>query len=182
LREAAAAPKLPHTAMMTDVEVCDWLDTRAIGYRRFDHPAVFTCDEADAFVPQECPGVQTKNLFLRDKKGRRHWLVVTDCRKPVDLKGLAPLIGADNLTLGSPDRLARYLGVTPGAVTLLALVNDPDHLVSLVVDQDIRGQSWRCHPVVNTATLSLDWPAMERFLSAVGHQPQFATVPVRSST
>ncbi|MEZ4585063.1 MAG: prolyl-tRNA synthetase associated domain-containing protein [Gemmatimonadales bacterium] len=166
---------------MTDAELCAFLDDRGIAYRRVDHPAVFTCDEADRLVPAEAVGVQTKNLFLRDKKGRRHWLVVTTCAKPVDLKALAPLIGADNLSLGSPDRLARHLGVTPGAVTLLALVNDPSHAVSLVIDREIwEVDHWRCHPLVNTATLSMPWASVQAFLAAVGHPPETVVVPARA--
>ncbi|MGE0554114.1 MAG: prolyl-tRNA synthetase associated domain-containing protein [Gemmatimonadales bacterium] len=166
---------------MTDAELCAFLDARGIAYRRVDHPAVFTCDEADRLVPAEAVGVQTKNLFLRDKKGRRHWLVVTTCAKPVDLKALAPIVGADNLSLGSPDRLARHLGVTPGAVTLLALVNDPSHAVSLVVDREIwEADHWRCHPLVNTATLSMPWPSVQAFLAAVGHSPETVAVPARA--
>jgi Ala-tRNA(Pro) deacylase len=166
---------------MDDLELSAYLDRRDIAYRRFDHPAVFTCEAASRLVPEAAVGVQTKNLFLRDKRGRRHWLVVTSCAKPVDLKGLARVIGADNLSLGSPDRLARYLGVTPGAVTLLALVNDPEHQVALVIDREISGQAWRCHPLVNTATLSMPWESVEKFVSAVGHQPSIVLVPARAT-
>lgn len=164
---------------MNDREVCAWLDGHGIAYQRFDHPAVFTCEAAVALVPAAAAGVQTKNLFLRDKRGRRQWLVVTDCAKPVDLKALAPLIGADNLTLGSPDRLARHLGVTPGSVTLLALVNDPEHLVQLVIDRELEGKAWRCHPMVNTATLSMPWESVEAFLGATEHTPLHVRVPTR---
>jgi Ala-tRNA(Pro) deacylase len=164
---------------MNDRELCAFLDQKEIEYRRFDHPPVFTCDAAAELVPAEADGVQTKNLFLRDKKGRRHWLVVTSCAKPVDLKALARAIGADNLSLGSPERLATYLGVTPGAVTVLALVNDPDQHVALVIDQDISGQDWRCHPLVNSATLSMPWKSVERFVSVVNHRPSLVPVPAR---
>lgn len=166
---------------MTEQDICAWLDARGVPYQRFEHPAVFTCEAADALVPAAAVGIQTKNLFLRDKKGRRHWLVVTDCNKAVDLKALAPLLGADNLSLGSPERLARHLGVTPGSVTVLALVNDPGRLVSLVVDRDIAGQTWRCHPLVNTATLTLPWPSVEAFLAAAGHRPEMVAVPTRTA-
>ena len=165
---------------MDDKELCAYLDRQNVAYQRFDHPAVFTCEAARTLVPEAAVGVQTKNLFLRDKKGRRHWLVITDCAKAVDLKALARVIGADNLSLGSPDRLAQYLGVTPGAVTLLALVNDPQRQVALVIDQEIRGQAWRCHPLVNTSTLSMPWESVERFLSSVGHQPTNVVVPARA--
>jgi Ala-tRNA(Pro) deacylase len=166
---------------MTDTELCALLDARGVTYRRFDHPAVFTCDEAARLVPAEATGVHTKNLFLRDKKGRRHWLLVTRCETAVDLKQLASAIGADNLSLGSPDRLLRHLGVTPGAVTVLALVNDPAHRVELVVDRDIwQAAEWRSHPLVNTATLVLPWAGIERFLGSTGHAPTIVDVPVRT--
>jgi Ala-tRNA(Pro) deacylase len=166
---------------MTDTELCALLESRGVMYRRFDHPAVFTCDEAARLVPAEATGVHTKNLFLRDKKGRRHWLLVTQCETTVDLKLLAPAIGADNLSLGSPDRLLRHLGVIPGAVTVLALVNDPDRRVELVVDREIwQAPEWRSHPLVNTATLVLPWPAVERFLATTGHSPRVVDVPARA--
>jgi Ala-tRNA(Pro) deacylase len=166
---------------LTDPELCALLDARGIPYRRFDHPAVYTCEEADRLVPKAADGVHTKNLFLRDKKGRRHWLLVTLCEKAVDLKALAPRVGADNLSLGSPERLARFLGVAPGAVTLFGLVNDPDHAVELIVDRDVwEAESLRSHPLVNTATLVLPRSAVEAFLGLTGHSPRLVEVPVRT--
>src|SRR6185503_5004082 len=95
------------------------LEKEGIRYDRYDHVAVFTCDQADGVVPEDIGAVHSKNLFIRDKRGRRHWLLVTSCEKPVDLKGVATLLGADTLSLGSPDRLWKYLRVTPGSVTIL---------------------------------------------------------------
>lgn len=161
--------------------LCRYLDERGIPYQRADHPPVFTCEEADRLVPRELGGVQTKNLFLRDGKGRRHWLLVTSCAKGVDLKALAPRIGADHLSLGSPERLMKYLRLTPGAVTVLGVVNDPDHAVTLFVDRDVwNAAAWRSHPLVNTATLLISRAAIERFLAATGHQAHVIDVPVRA--
>lgn len=117
-------------------DVFAFLSTHAIPYERYDHEAVFTCEQAEKAVPP-IAAAHTKNLFLRDKKGQRHWLLVTLCSKAVDLKQVAGEIGADKLSLGSPERLAKHLGVTPGAVTILALINDPDHAVELVVNDDV---------------------------------------------
>jgi Ala-tRNA(Pro) deacylase len=167
------------TTPVTDAGLCAFLDSEGIAYRRFDHPAVFTCEEADRLVPREAVGVQTKNLFVRDKKGKRHWLLVTSCETAVDLKGLASRIGADNLSLASPDRLVRHLGVTPGSVTVLALLNDRDGQVTLLVDRALWEQTWRSHPLINTATLVLPWPSVDRFLAVSGHQPTVLDVPVR---
>lgn len=170
--------------MHNDESVVRLLDTLAglgVSYARFDHPAVFTCDEADAALPATVGGAHTKNLFLRDAKGRRHWLLVTDCAKPVDLRALAPVLGADRLSLGSPDRLARFLGVTPGSVTVFGLVNDPAHEVELAVDRMVwDAEAWRCHPLVNTVTLVVGRQDIERFLTATGHQPRVVEVPVRA--
>lgn len=159
-----------------------YLDAHAIAHVRFDHPAVYTCEEAARLVPAEASAVHTKNLFLRDKKGRRHWLLVTTCEKPVDLRALAPLIGADHLSLGSADRLARHLGVAPGAVTVLALINDPAHAVELLIDRDVwRAEAIRAHPLVNTATLVIDHAALVRFIALTGHASAIIDVPVRAA-
>jgi Ala-tRNA(Pro) deacylase len=157
-----------------------YLTARGIPFTRHDHDAVFTCEDVERAVPAEAPGVQTKNLFLRDHRGRRHWLLVTTCAKAVDLKATAPRIGADNLSLGSPDRLTKYLGLTPGAVTVLGLVNDPAHEVELIVDREVwDAEAWRCHPLVNTATLVLARADVERFLATTGHVPRVIDVPAR---
>jgi Ala-tRNA(Pro) deacylase len=159
----------------------DFLAAHDIGYQRFDHPAVFTCEEAARLVPAEADAVHTKNLFLRDKKGRRHWLLVTTCAKAVDLKGLCDRIGADNLSLGSPDRLMKHLGVTPGAVTILGLINDPEHLVEVLIDRDVwAAPAIRSHPLVNTATLVLSHEGVERFCQLTGHPVKLVDVPVRA--
>lgn len=166
----------------TDADaLCRFLDARDIRYRRVDHLPVFTCEEAYRLVPADVGGIQTKNLFLRDGKGRRHWLLVTSCEKSVDLKALAPRVGADHFSLGSPDRLMKYLRLTPGSVTVLGMVNDPDHLVTLLVDRDVwNAATWRSHPLVNTATLVMARDAVERFLAATGHEVQVVDVPVRA--
>ena len=133
-------------------------------------------------VPAAASGIQTKNLFLRDRRGRRHWLLVTSCDKAVDLGALGPAIEANRLGLASAERLAAHLGVTPGSVTVLALVNDPGHAVELLVDAEVwRAGAWRCHPMVNSATLVIDQPDIERFLALTGHVPRVLDVPGRGA-
>ncbi len=156
------------------------LDELGVGYRRFDHPAVFTCEEAERAIPEGHDAAHTKNLFLRDQKGRRHWLLVTSCAKQVDLRALAATIGSDKLGLGSPERLARYLGLTPGSVTVFGLVNDTGRSVVLLVDRDVwESAAWRCHPLVNTATLVVSRAGIDAFLAATGHRPEIVTVTPR---
>ncbi len=85
--------------------------------------------------------------------------------------------GADRLSLASPERLMKHLGVEPGSVTLLGLVNDMAHAVELFVDRDVWGApSVHAHPLRNDATLVLTHASMAQFLAATGHQPAIVTV------
>jgi len=155
------------------------LDSLNIPYERYDHAPVFTCDEADAAVPN-LAAVQTKNLFLRDKRGRRHILLVTSCAKSVDVKRFANQVDADHLSFGSAERLEKYLGVTPGSVTVLGLMNDSANAVEVYVDADVwRTPSWRCHPLINSITLVLARTDIERFLAHTGHTPRVLTLDER---
>ena len=148
------------------------LDSLGVRYERFDHAPVFTCDEADAAVPN-LEAVQTKNLFLRDKRGRRHILVVTSCARTVNIKQVADLVDADRLSFGSPERLMKYLGVTPGSVTVLGLMNDATQGVELCVDADVwNTPAWRCHPLINSSTLVISREDIEKFLAHTGHTPR----------
>ena len=162
---------------MTDIYA--FLDAERIPYERFDHPPVYTVAEAERLVPP-LPATHTKNLFLRDRKGERHFLVVVGFEKMVDLKGLARLLGVRKLGFGSPERLRRYLGVEPGAVSLLALVNDEAGAVEVVIDRPLwEARALACHPLVNTSTLTIARADMARFLRATGHSPRLVDVPGR---
>ena len=156
------------------------LDDLKISYDRYDHAAVNTCEEADAAVPN-VDAVQTKNLFLRDKRGRRHLLLVTSCATAVDLKAFCDQAGADHISFASPERLAKYLGVRPGSVTVLGLFVDTERAVELYVDQDVwQTPRWRCHPMVNSSTLVLTRESIEVFLARTGHRPTVLSLTTRS--
>jgi Ala-tRNA(Pro) deacylase len=118
--------------------------------------------------------VHCKNLFLRNKKGDRHYLVVAEHRKPVDLQALVKKLGDDRLSFGSPERLQRHLGLTPGSVSPFGLINDPAHAVRVVIDADLRdASSVAFHPNVNTATLRITSADFLRFLESTGHHVRF---------
>jgi Ala-tRNA(Pro) deacylase len=158
--------------MMTEQEFLAFMDTNGFVYQRVEHPAVFTCAEADLHRPS-LPAVSTKNLFLCDKKARRFFLVVTACEKTVKLDKLSPQLGVAYLRFGSEENLMRLLGVTRGAVTMMGLANDTGHQVELWIDADIwQGEQFLSHPLVNTATLTLTKSELERFCSD-GHTPHF---------
>jgi Ala-tRNA(Pro) deacylase len=156
-----------------------FLGTHGIDYARTDHPAVFTVEESKRLVPP-LPATQTKNLFLRDQKGARHFLVVVGHDTQVDLKALASVLRATKLSLGSPERLMTHLGIDPGSVSLLALVNDADRRVEVFIDRDLwQADALACHPLVNTATLVIAHEGIERFLEATGHTAHIIDVPGR---
>ena len=151
-------------------EFLSFLDQNGFRYERIEHPAVFTCAEADLHRPKTS-AVATKNLFLCDKKARRFFLVVTACEKTVDLAHLAGQLGVPHLRFGSEENLYQLLGVTRGAVTMMALANDAGHRVALWIDAEIwPGEHFLSHPLVNTATLVLTKEELLRFFALTGHE------------
>ncbi len=158
-------------------DLFEFLERTGIAYERCDHPAVSTVADVERLVPA-LNGARTKNLFLRDKKGGRHALVVVAAEKPVDLSRLAAGIGLERPSFGSPERLQKHLGIAPGAVSLLALVNDERHAVEVFIDRDLwQANALQCHPLVNTATLVVSRDGVERFLGATGHAFRLVDVP-----
>ena len=148
-----------------------------IEYERYDHPAVYTVGDVKRLVPP-LPAAKTKNLFLRDHKGRRHFLVIVPADKRVDIKALNAAIGSSRLSFGSANRLKKFLGVDPGSVTILALINDSEHKVELIVDELLWEQeAFQFHPLVNTSTLVISNDNLKRFLSLTGHEVKILSVP-----
>jgi len=153
----------------SEQEFLRFLDANGFAYRRVEHPAVFTCAEAEAHRP-DLEAVSTKNLFLCDKKARRFFLAVTSCEKTVDLDALSVQLGVAYLRFGSEENLLRLLGVTRGAVTMMGLANDTERVVELWIDAQIwKGETFLSHPLVNTATLVIAKPELERFFALTGH-------------
>jgi len=153
----------------SEIEFLEFLDANRFVYQRIEHPAVFTCAEAELHRP-DVPAVSTKNLFLCDKKGRRFFLAVTACEKTVKLDLLASQLGIANIRFASEENLYRFLGVTRGAVTMMGLVNDGAHQVELWIDAEIwSGDYFLSHPLVNTATLILAKAELQRFFALTAH-------------
>jgi Ala-tRNA(Pro) deacylase len=148
------------------------LDRNQLPYEIVEHEPVFTIADALAATP-EIGGIKTKNVFLRDAKGARHVLVIVPHDQRLDLAALARTLEASKLSMGSPDRLQRHLGVSPGAVSVFALVNDRDRAVELVVDQRVwRANKAQAHPLRNTATVAITHAALAAFLVLTGHSPR----------
>jgi len=178
--------------MMTDAKlakqentvraVVEFLEANAIAFERCDHLAVYTCEEADRIVP-DLPGTRTKNLFLRDRKGTRHFLAIVRPEQRVDLKALSDRLATGRLSMASPERLAKHLGVSPGAVSLLALLHDTNGAVEVLVEKTVWAASHLLvHPMVNTSTLVLAHEAVQRILEITDHEPRVINVPERTTT
>ena len=160
------------------MDIFAFLEEHNIDYERVDHPPVYTVAEALEKVPH-LDGAETKNLFVR--KGNRHFLVVVDYNKSVDLKALGKALGVKRLSFASPRRLMTYLGIEPGAVSLLAILNDTDGAVQMVVDQAVwKAERIKCHPLVNTSTLSIAQPDIKRIFEISNHPVTVIDVPERT--
>ena len=156
---------------MADVrsEILDALAALGIHYELFEHPPVFTAEDAAAHWAA-IPGTPVKNLFLRNKKGDRHYLVILGIDKQADLRHLVKVIGDDRLSFGSPERLMKHLGVTPGSVSPLGLIHDTTQAVRVIVDRDLQTASHLIfHPNDNTASLTISGADFVRFLGHRGN-------------
>jgi Ala-tRNA(Pro) deacylase len=149
--------------------VLERLTSLGIVFERFEHPPVPTVEEAQ----KHWAGIDAahcKNLFLRNQKGNRHYLVIIAYTKRADLRAVAAQIGDGKLSFASPERLMTHLGVEPGSVSPAGLVNDRDRHVRVYLDRDLKTATRiSFHPNVNTATLTVTVGDFERFLAACGN-------------
>src|SRR5437868_11865824 len=159
------------------MDITIFLAHHGIAAQRFEHPPVMTVEESERLVPR-LPGAKTKNLFLRDKKGARHFLVTVPHDSAVDLNALGVQLGTGRLGFASGERLMKHLGVTPGSVSLLALVNDTAHAVELVIDRRLwEARAVHAHPLVNTATMVSPHAELERARASPHESPRVDQIP-----
>lgn len=145
------------------------LDELGIAYTRHEHPPVPTVEEAMRHWA-DIDATHCKNLFLRNQKGNRHYLVIVEHAKRVDLQKLADQIGDGKLSFASPERLMTHLGLTPGSVSPFGLINDHDHAVRVFLDRDLASAArLSFHPNINTVTLTIAAADFDRFLRSCGN-------------
>jgi Ala-tRNA(Pro) deacylase len=151
-----------------ELEVAEHLAGLGIPFSRYEHPPVFTVEEAERHWAG-IPATHCKNLFLRNAKGTRHYLVILERAKTANLKELAARIGDDRLSFASPERLLRFLGLTPGSVSPFGLIHTAAKDVIVVLDADLaQAERLGFHPNVNTATITLTVADFFRFLESRG--------------
>ena len=150
----------------TPADLYAFLDAHGIAQRTLEHPAVFRVEEGQE-IKAALPGGHTKNLFLKEAKGQI-WLVCALGETRIDLKRLPETIGSARLSFGSAELMGEVLGVTPGSVTLFALINDREHRVKLVLDAALlEPEPINFHPLTNTATTAISQGGLRAFLKAL---------------
>ena len=173
--ENRSVPFLPRladgTAPLTSADLLLRLEALDIAHRTVEHSPVFTVAESKG-LRAEFPGGHTKNLFLRNKKGRM-WLVTCLEDRDIDLKELAERLGAGRFSFASAERLMHYLGVIPGAVTPFAVINDHGGVVHMVLDAGLlEHDPLNFHPLDNAMTTAVSADGLLRFLDYADHPPQ----------
>lgn len=158
--------------------VYETLDKMGITYRKAEHIAVFSAEDKEKCGLDLWDGYKvSKNLFLRNAKGDKHYLVVTTIDKKADLKALAEKIGSTRLSFGSEQRLYKYLKVKPGSVSSFCVLNDEERAVTVVFDEELKGEKhFALHPNENTATVYIDFDDVESLVRAHGNEVVFVSI------
>ncbi len=167
-----ATSKFKDTLPTTPEKLLMLLDSLGITYVIHRHPPLRTVEDSKAHR-DNMPGLHIKNLYLRDRKKQNFLLVVEEDRQ-IDMKNLNQKIGCERLSFGSAERLFEMLGVRPGAVSPLTLINDPDQNVHLALDIALQTNGMiYAHPLVNDMTLGIEGPHLQQFFAYTGHKIQW---------
>jgi Ala-tRNA(Pro) deacylase len=150
--------------MNGDSSLYELLDCLTISYQYIAHPAAPTVEIAKrywaGYKAQHC-----KNLFFRNHKGTRHFLVLIDCDRMMDIHRIEKILCQGRLSFASPQRLMNYLGLAPGSVTPFGLINDKEHHVHVFLDTHLQqAEKISFHPCINTASLIISTKDFIRFL------------------
>ncbi len=160
----------------TPEELFAFFDRLGIEHSTVTHPPFFTVEEGRPWHDQ-IPGLHCKNLFIKDRKSRI-WLVVMPADKRADLGRLEKTLGAPRFSFAKPDVLQEVLQLTPGSVTPFGLINDTQHRVSVILDQEMLDSEWvNFHPLHNAASTTLRSADLVRFVRALGYEPLIVRLP-----
>lgn len=169
----------PDTAALSarEVAVYDTLDRLAIPYRHVGHEAAQTM-EACAEIDTRLGVKMCKNLFLCNRQQTDFYLLLMPGDKPFKTKELSGQLGVARLSFASGEKMEEYLGLLPGSVSVMGLMNDKTHAVRLLIDRDLlKDTALGCHPCVNTASLAVSMQdLLQKFLPATGHTPTTVTL------
>lgn len=154
-------------------KVLDFLDGKGFKYDYYEHPEAPTIAIAKEFWRQD-GSKHCKNLFFRNHKGNRHYLVALDCERDLDIHDLEQRLHQGKLSFASPQRMDKYLGITPGSVSPFGLINDEENHVHLFLDENLQNYDLLSfHPNDNRATVVISKEEFMRYLQVVGNTFEF---------
>ena len=154
-------------------KVFDYLDAHDIKYEAYTHPESPTIEIAKQYWRND-GSVHCKNLFFRNHKGNRHYLVCFDCDRDMAIHDLEQRLRQGKLSFASPERMTRYLGLEPGSVSPFGLINDEEHHVHLFLDKNLeQATSLSFHPNDSRGTVVVSREEFMRYLDAVGNSWEF---------
>lgn len=162
--------------MIGQQKVYDTLARMGMEYEYYEHPEAPTIEIASQFYRGEGTTL-CKNLFFRNHKGNRHYLVIMDSRREMDIHSIEKILKQGKLSFASPERMMRYLGVRPGSVSLFGLVNDENREVTLFVDEQLtKVEKVSFHPNDNRASLVISSDDMMKFINNIGNSYEIMTL------
>jgi Ala-tRNA(Pro) deacylase len=157
------------TDLNGDPKLYTLLRQMGIAFEYYEHPPAPTIEEAVKYW-KDLDATHCKNLFFRNHKGNRHYLVILDHRQDLNIRDLEQRLKQGKLTFASPERMMKHLGITPGSVSPLALINDNQKHVHLFLDANLKhSKTISFHPCINTASLVIAYADFMRFLSHQGN-------------
>ncbi|MEZ5081938.1 MAG: prolyl-tRNA synthetase associated domain-containing protein [Bacteroidales bacterium] len=149
------------------------LEELNIPFEYYEHPPAPTIEEAIKYW-KDLKATHCKNIFFRNHKGNRHYLVILEHTQDLDIHDLEKRLKQGKLSFASPKRMMKYLGVTPGSVTPFGLINDKENHVHLFLDENLKKSTTiSFHPCINTASLVISFEDFEKFLSFSGNSHEY---------
>lgn len=159
-------------------EILKKLNDLEISYELIEHKPVYNMEEMDELGTEIFKGAAIcKNLFLRDQKGKRHFLIVMPEEKRAPLSEIAEKIGSTKLSFASNERLMKYLKLTPGSVTPLAIINDEENAVEVIFDEELKNEKLLgVHPCVNTSTVLITPENLEKYVKELNNKLKYIKI------
>ncbi len=156
--------------------ILNFLQENNIPFTLYTHQAVFSCEESEIHC-KHIPGISVKNLFLKEEKGKKYFLVILSCKNQLKMNFLAPILNVRKLKFASKQELKEILGLTPGSVSILGLLNDKEKKVQLIIDQELLdAEAVSFHPNINTESLVFEQQAFHKMVEFFHYKWKIETV------
>lgn len=161
--------------MSKRARVIKYLEEHLIPYEIYEHPPVPTVEEALPYW-KDIDAAHCKNLFFRNHKGNKHYLVILDHRRQLNIRDLEQRLKQGKISFASPHRMEKYLGLNAGSVSAFGIINDHENHVHLFIDAKLQSADRiSFHPNENNATLVISFSSFMKFLESSGNSYEFIT-------